>query len=385
MSASSSNATTFKLQFINLEGIFLPVRPISFIISPLTSTQPQVIQFLPTSFRFECNDSFPSARAKAWACLDANDEKGVCFDYLIAFDTKENAHRSPSQSYLCNDHHGPHYLYTTLPASSVSCSLLIDIHFTSSSRQRRQCLLNGHMENIQKTRRGRVLSTEDSEGKIVPYNCLDTWVINSVGLNHPQRYCILGRSTVPRQILTSTFSHRIEYTCFLNKTTRKSLHHTDSACFPTNTTTTVFFSTTTSHTMPTSLFPDVAPPLCEKWSQCAINKTHRLLLAPDLFDLLLRTSLSLSPMSGDNPKFSETAKVIFKKLKAGKRYLCKSVYVFVSSIKTCSSNRRLKPYLMKARWIAQSIHPFVNIRRVFYAGVPEGFLDSGDEDGEEQE
>jgi hypothetical protein len=50
-----------------------------------------------------------------------------------------------------------------------------------------------------------------------------------------------------------------------------------------------------------------------------------------------------------------------------------------------SSNRRLKPYLIKARWIAQSIHPFMNIHRVFYAGVPEGILDEDGEDGEEKE
>jgi hypothetical protein len=40
---------------------------------------------------------------------------------------------------------------------------------------------------------------------------------------------------------------------------------------------------------------------------------------------------------------------------------------------------------MKARWIAQSVHPFINIHRVFYAGVPEGVLDVDDEGDEEQE
>jgi len=31
----------------------------------------------------------------------------------------------------------------------------------------------------------------------------------------------------------------------------------------------------------------------------------------------------------------------------------------------------LEPYLAKARWICQSIHPFLDISRVFYAGVPD--------------
>jgi len=43
----------------------------------------------------------------------------------------------------------------------------------------------------------------------------------------------------------------------------------------------------------------------------------------------------------------------------------------------------LQPYLHKARWIAQSIHPFINIQRVFFAGVPEAALDAEDENEEE--
>jgi hypothetical protein len=64
------------------------------------------------------------------------------------------------------------------------------------------------------------------------------------------------------------------------------------------------------------------------------------------------------------------------------------IYLLVHSITTLSGiNRdgRLKPYLTKSRWIAQSVHPFINMRRVFYAGVPERPLDLDDEDDEEQE
>jgi hypothetical protein len=38
--------------------------------------------------------------------------------------------------------------------------------------------------------------------------------------------------------------------------------------------------------------------------------------------------------------------------------------------KFCSAGP-LEPYLAKARWICQSIHPFLDISRVFYAGVPD--------------
>lgn len=31
----------------------------------------------------------------------------------------------------------------------------------------------------------------------------------------------------------------------------------------------------------------------------------------------------------------------------------------------------LGPYLAKARWICQSIHPFLDITCVFYAGIPD--------------
>jgi hypothetical protein len=56
-----------------------------------------------------------------------------------------------------------------------------------------------------------------------------------------------------------------------------------------------------------------------------INKPRLLLLAPDLSERLLRTSLSFLPMARDNSKSSETAQAIFKKLKAGKK-VCFSIY-----------------------------------------------------------
>jgi hypothetical protein len=34
-------------------------------------------------------------------------------------------------------------------------------------------------------------------------------------------------------------------------------------------------------------------------------------------------------------------------------------------------NGPLQPYTAKARWICPSIHPFLDLSRVFYAGLPE--------------
>jgi len=40
----------------------------------------------------------------------------------------------------------------------------------------------------------------------------------------------------------------------------------------------------------------------------------------------------------------------------------------------------LKPYIKKARWISQSVHPFISISRTFYAGIPEGIQDDMDDE-----
>jgi hypothetical protein len=47
--------------------------------------------------------------------------------------------------------------------------------------------------------------------------------------------------------------------------------------------------------------------------------------------------------------------------------------------KSCSAGP-LAPYLAKARWICQSIHPFLDLSRVFYAGVPEAAPEATDSD-----
>ena len=39
----------------------------------------------------------------------------------------------------------------------------------------------------------------------------------------------------------------------------------------------------------------------------------------------------------------------------------------------------LLPYIAKARWICASIHPFLDLSRVFYAGLPEALRNEDDE------
>jgi hypothetical protein len=42
----------------------------------------------------------------------------------------------------------------------------------------------------------------------------------------------------------------------------------------------------------------------------------------------------------------------------------------------------LKPYRALARWIAPTIHPFMDLMRAFFAGVPEvGAAEEEDQDG----
>ena len=39
----------------------------------------------------------------------------------------------------------------------------------------------------------------------------------------------------------------------------------------------------------------------------------------------------------------------------------------------------LLPYIAKARWICASIHPFLDLSQVFYAGLPEALRNEDDE------
>jgi hypothetical protein len=49
-------------------------------------------------------------------------------------------------------------------------------------------------------------------------------------------------------------------------------------------------------------------------------------------------------------------------------------------VHTVIRSGKLKPYLSKARSIPLSIHPFANIQRAFYAGVPEAAEEEEDDE-----
>jgi hypothetical protein len=48
------------------------------------------------------------------------------------------------------------------------------------------------------------------------------------------------------------------------------------------------------------------------------------------------------------------------------------------------SNKHFAPYLAKGHIISQTIHPFINLDRAFYAGVPEAAPEIEDEEGEDE-
>jgi hypothetical protein len=50
--------------------------------------------------------------------------------------------------------------------------------------------------------------------------------------------------------------------------------------------------------------------------------------------------------------------------------------------KFCSTGP-LEPYLAKARWICQSIHPFLDVSCIFYAGVPDAAQEDEQVDADE--
>ncbi len=72
---------------------------------------------------------------------------------------------------------------------------------------------------------------------------------------------------------------------------------------------------------------------------------------------------------------SESAQVICKILKAGRRHV-----IYRTEYLVLIRKDPLKPYINKARWISQSVHPFISISRVFNAGIPEAIQDDTDDE-----
>ena len=91
-------------------------------------------------------------------------------------------------------------------------------------------------------------------------------------------------------------------------------------------------------------------------------------------------------MSGDGTQISAPTRAIIKALRKGTKYdiFTQAITYSYHLIMIASRGGPLQPYLHKARWIAQSIHPFINIQRVFYSGVPEARPEDEPEDEPEE-
>jgi hypothetical protein len=68
---------------------------------------------------------------------------------------------------------------------------------------------------------------------------------------------------------------------------------------------------------------------------------------------------------------------IFQDLLSGSRCVCLIAFR-VCFAKRCRSGP-LTPYLEKSRWICPSIHPFLDLIHIFYAGLPEEERESLDD------
>ena len=86
-------------------------------------------------------------------------------------------------------------------------------------------------------------------------------------------------------------------------------------------------------------------------------------------------------MSDEGELSKQEKQEIFQDLLSG------SEYVFISFHSNTSVSMHLfllrsgplLPYIAKARWICASIHPFLDLSHVFYAGLPEPLRNEDDE------
>jgi hypothetical protein len=79
-------------------------------------------------------------------------------------------------------------------------------------------------------------------------------------------------------------------------------------------------------------------------------------------------------MSYDNDEETELSKKekqeVFQDLLSGTE--CALLFIAISLVHLfLLRSGPLQPYIAKARWICPSIHPFLDVSRVFYAGLPE--------------
>jgi hypothetical protein len=63
-------------------------------------------------------------------------------------------------------------------------------------------------------------------------------------------------------------------------------------------------------------------------------------------------------------------------------YVILQLYIQITAQHDCSFKKVLQPYRAQARWIAPAIHPFMDLTRAFFAGVPEvGAAEEEEQDG----
>jgi hypothetical protein len=63
-------------------------------------------------------------------------------------------------------------------------------------------------------------------------------------------------------------------------------------------------------------------------------------------------------------------------------YVIFQLYIQITAQHNCRFKKMLQPYRVQARWIAPAIHPFMDLTRAFFAGVPEvGAAEEEEQDG----
>jgi hypothetical protein len=83
-------------------------------------------------------------------------------------------------------------------------------------------------------------------------------------------------------------------------------------------------------------------------------------------------------MSTEGGLSEQEKQEIFQHLLSGSEYVLVSFHSVYMHLFLLRSGPLL-PYLAKSRWICASIHPFMDISRVFYAGLPEGLRNEDNE------
>src|SRR5258705_7078502 len=110
--------------------------------------------------------------------------------------------------------------------------------------------------------------------------------------------------------------------------------------------------------------------------KCSRSSLHSLIALRFALSLVLSLSLLLCPMKVNYPnrRSRKSFKASFLALSMLSSRFNTSIFVHL-----LLRSGPLLPYIAKARWICASIHPFLDLSRVFYAGLPEAPQNEDDE------